>query len=145
MTQLKSTNPKDRIGITKVPLHLIPLTAQINQALAHLDGACKYGPYNWRDENVAASVYVAACLRHLQKWLNGREVDRDSGVHELGHATACLNIIMDAQASGKLVDDRPTPDKSPEQLDKAAEDVVRLLKRHGVYREPTPTLAKEQR
>lgn len=140
---MKSTNPKDRIGITKVPLHLLPLSALTQQALAHLDGALKYGPYNWRDENVAASVYVAACLRHLQKWLNGREKDRDSGVHELGHAIACLNILIDAQLSGKMVDDRPTPDGSPELLDAAAEDVVRLLKRHGQYKEPTPTLKEK--
>jgi len=139
--KLKSTNPKDRIGITKVPLHLCPLSGQIHEALALLDGACKYGLYNWRSENVAASVYVAACLRHVLKWYNGRDKDNCSGVHELGHAKACLSIVLDAEESDKLVDDRPPADRSPELLDKYADEVVRILTMHGKLEPVTPPLA----
>jgi hypothetical protein len=107
--ELKSTNPKDVIGVKKVPLHLIPGTAAAHQAMAHKNGAVKYGPYNWREEGVSASVYVAACMRHLMAWYDGEELARDSGVHHLGHAIACLNIILDSQEVGNLVDDRPKP------------------------------------
>ena len=108
--ELKSTNPKDSIGIKKVPLSLVPETALVFQALAHKDGAIKYGPANWRDEGVSARVYIDACRRHLAKWFDGsEEVADDSKVHHLGHAIACLNIILDAQCCGKLVDDRPRP------------------------------------
>lgn len=142
--KLKSTNPKDRIGITKVPLHFCPLSGQIHEALALLDGACKYGLYNWRHENVAASVYIAATLRHLLKWYNGRNNDHDSGVHELGHAKACLSIILDAQESDKLVDDRPPADSSPELLDKYASEVVRILTKHGKLEPRTPTIVEQE-
>lgn len=134
-----STNPKDRIGVTKVPLDLVPLSSQVVQALAHLDGACKYGPYNWRDESVAATVYVAACKRHVDKWLNGRDTDADSGVHELGHAIACLNIIVDAQVSGNLIDNRPKANPSPEMLDAAAGDVKAILRKYGKLKEAALT------
>lgn len=107
---LKSTNPKDAVGIKKVPLSLIPATAMVYQALAHKDGAIKYGPANWRTEGVSARVYIDACKRHLDKWFDGGEENAsDSGVHHLGHAVACLNIIMDSMVCGKLVDDRPVP------------------------------------
>jgi len=141
-SKMKSTNPKDRIGITKVPLHLCPLSGQIHEALALLDGACKYGLYNWRSENIAASVYVAACLRHVLKWYHGRNKDTDSGVHELGHAKACLAILLDAEESENFDDDRPLADASPELLDKYSDEVVRILTMHGKLEPVAPTLTE---
>jgi hypothetical protein len=145
MINEQSTNPKDRIGVTKAPLDLLPLVPQAHTSLALLDGACKYGMDNWREEKVAARVYVAACMRHLLKWLNGRNVDADNKtVHELGHAAACLFILMDAEACGNLIDDRIPANNSPEILDGMAADVVKILKRHGKYEEPTPKRSKMQ-
>jgi hypothetical protein len=46
-----------------------------------MNGAGKYGPYNWRDRAVRASIYVDACERHLNAWLDGAEDVTDSGVH----------------------------------------------------------------
>lgn len=107
----KSSNPKDVLARneSRVLLHLIPTPGLIPAALALMDGARKYGPYNWRDEGVGATTYVSAAERHLRAWLDGEEDAGDSGVHHLGHAIACLAIILDAQAVGNLVDDRPLP------------------------------------
>lgn len=104
-----AVNPKDAIGMSKVDMSLVPAPATIHEAHAMMDGARKYGPYNWRENAVQARIYVAAAMRHLQQWLNGEEVAEDSGAHHLGHARACLGIILDAQEAGKLVDDRPIP------------------------------------
>jgi hypothetical protein len=106
---VESTNPKDRLGKMKPPLHLIPPAANIFESMAMGDGARKYGPFNWRDKTVAAMVYVGACKRHLDAWVDREENARDSGVHHLGHARACLGIILDAMSIGKMVDDRPKP------------------------------------
>ena len=103
----KDTNPKDGIGATKLPLHLVPATALAVAALAHLDGATKYGAWNWRRAGVRASIYLDAVHRHLARWTNGETHDPDSGVHHLGHALACINILLDAEAAGMLTDDRP--------------------------------------
>jgi hypothetical protein len=171
-----TTNPKDRIGVTKPDLSLVPPSAIIEEARALEDGAGKYGPYNWRDKHVRARVYIAAAKRHMDSWLDGENHSRDtryvrltadeeflgshgllqgdvtrvadegsadvgdtltgfvdvvyvtSGVegtnelvllgpgqyetvrepvHHLGHARACLGIIIDAESIGALVDDRP--------------------------------------
>lgn len=102
------TNPKDRLGAKKVSLNLVPASSIIYQALAMEDGARKYGPYNWRENKVIASIYVAAAKRHLDAWYDSREeVASDSKRPHLGHALACLGIIVDALETGNLVDDRP--------------------------------------
>lgn len=104
-----STNPKDRIGATKPNLFLLPTTGILYGSLAMQDGARKYGPYNWREKKVQASIYLAAAMRHILSWQDGEENAKDSGVHHLGHALACLAILLDAQKNDVLKDDRPIP------------------------------------
>lgn len=104
-----TTNPKDLLGIKKPQLHLVPRSAIIRIAQAMADGARKYGPYNWREKAVRATVYQSAADRHLAAWLDGEDCATDSGFHHLAHAAACLAILIDAIETGNLVDDRPTP------------------------------------
>jgi hypothetical protein len=116
-------NPKSLQGAKKYSLRYLPLSANIavNQALE--DGAKKYGPANWREKGVAISVYVDAALRHLNQFYDGKQDNAaDSGAPNLGHAMACLAIIIDAMAEGSAIDDRPFP----------AKDTDALLKRPGV-------------
>jgi hypothetical protein len=105
----KPTNPKDAIGSGKLPLHLWPVTATVHGALALLDGAGKYGRTNYRAIGVRASIYFDAAVRHLNAWFEGEDCAPDSGVHHLGHALACIAVILDAEAAEKLTDDRMYP------------------------------------
>jgi hypothetical protein len=110
-------NPKAVQGAKKHTLRLLPLPAAIvvNQALE--DGVAKYGAANWRLTGVAASVYIDAAKRHIDQWYDGgQELAIDSLIHNLGHAMACLAIIVDAQHNDKLIDDRPTPCKDTDSL-----------------------------
>lgn len=102
----KLTNPKDLIGSDKMPLHLWPETATLFGAMALLEGALKYGRGNWRVAGVRASIYYDACRRHIDRWFEGEDNDPDSGLPHLAHALACLAILVDAKAAGKLNDDR---------------------------------------
>ncbi len=103
------TNPKDLIGQRKVQLHLVPSSVIVRVATAMMDGAKKYGPYNWRAKKVRATVYLSAAERHHRSWLDGETYAPDSGVHHLAHAAACYAIIIDAEDTGNLIDDRPLP------------------------------------
>lgn len=105
----EGANLKDRIGRSKPPLHLIPPAAEILEAIVMGLGARKYQPYNWRSSKVRATVYLAAAKRHLAQWLDGSDNDAESGVSHLAHARACLGVLLDAQATGNMVDDRPLP------------------------------------
>jgi hypothetical protein len=99
-------NPKDIIGSTKLPLHLWPATATMVGCLAMLDGALKYGRSNWRKASIRYSIYADAAKRHIDAAFEGEDVDPDSGLPHEGLALACLAIIVDAKAAGKLIDDR---------------------------------------
>lgn len=101
----RENNPKDLVGLTKLPLHLWPMTATAMGSIALLNGALKYGRANWRSVGVRASVYVDACQRHLSAWFEGHEADEE-GVPHLASALACLAILVDAQAAETLRDDR---------------------------------------
>jgi hypothetical protein len=100
-------NPKDLLGIKKVSISKFPAVAVLHGAHAMMNGADKYGPYNWRDKAVIASIYIDALIRHVLAWLEGEENATDSDAHHLGHALACAAILLDAQETGTLVDDRP--------------------------------------
>ena len=119
-----STNPKDAIGRTKPPIHLIPASALIHESMAFANGAVKYGPYNWRSAKVAATVYVAAAMRHLLSYMDGEDMARDSNVHHLAHARACLAILLDAAETGNLVDDRPWPGPAADLLERFTKGVL---------------------
>lgn len=131
MTSTKPTNPKDAIGSNKLPLHLWPDTASALGSLALLDGALKYGRGNFRAIGVRASIYVDAARRHLTAWFEGEDVDPDSGVPHLGHALACLAILVDADAAGKLNDDRQHPGGYRKLVDALTPHVERLKAMHA--------------
>lgn len=123
LTSYPDGNPKSLQGAKKYSLRYLPLSANIavNQALE--DGAKKYGPANWREKGVAISVYIDAALRHINQFYDGKQDNAsDSGAPNLGHAMACMAIIIDAMAEGSAIDDRPF----------AAKDTDALLKRPGV-------------
>ncbi len=103
----KDTNPKDAIAGTKVPLWLLSPIAKAKWALAMFSGMIKYGAWNWRRAGVRSSVYLSAAHRHLDAYESGEEVDPVDGTDHRANVMACMAILMDAEAAGKLNDDRP--------------------------------------
>lgn len=101
-------NPKDLLGILKLPLRLIPPPALAYLAQVMALGAKKYGPFNWRSNAVKQTVYLEAALRHILSVLDGEDVDPESGQPHEAHAMACMAILLDAKSTGNLIDDRPT-------------------------------------
>lgn len=130
-SELKESNPKSAFGDVKIPLHLWPGTATILGSLGLLDGALKYGRGNWKAVGVRASTYYDACGRHLNKWFEGEESDPDSGLPHLAHALACLAIIVDAEAAGKLEDDRNYKGGYVDMIGRLTPHVARLKALHA--------------
>lgn len=113
----KPSNPKDAFGSAKVPVGLAPDTALQEMALAFLEGATKYGRYNWRVVGVRASIYNDAMERHRMKWWNGQNRDPVTRVRELASVMACCAILIDSEICGVLNDDRPPMAPMGELLD----------------------------
>lgn len=103
----KPANPKDAAATGRVPLGLLSPIAKAHWALAQHCGRAKYGAWNWREAGARASIYLDAIGRHADGYLSGETHDPADGTHHLGNIMACCAILLEAEAAGKLVDDRP--------------------------------------
>ena len=133
---IKETNPKDAIGTGKVPFDLVPETGVALMALGHLEGALKYGAYNYRAAGIRISVYYAAARRHMAKFWGGEWEDPNTRVPHLASSMACHNIILDAWYCGKAVDDRPPAIFSMAELIDAQEEIIAHLR--GLFKDHDP-------
>lgn len=107
MTVKKETNPKDALGIKKVPLHCVPSAPLLEVGLAMMEGGRKYGAHNYRAIGVRASTYYDAAMRHLIAWWEGEDIDPDSGLHHVIKAAASLFVLRDSMFMKNYEDDRP--------------------------------------
>jgi hypothetical protein len=110
MNGYPDNNPKTAMGALKTPIDLCPPALERGAAEAFANGAAKYGAYNWREKMISASVYFAACKRHLDDWWDRIDLDDcapDSHVHHVKHAAACLAMILDVMGSPQFNDNRP--------------------------------------
>lgn len=102
-------NPKDRYGLAKVPLSMLPLPSLVLMAMAMKGGAIDYGPQNYRLEKVQGRIYLEAAFRHLLALLDGEDIDPKRGVHHGGFIMATVGIYLDAMVNGNLIDNRVLP------------------------------------
>lgn len=131
-SQAKDTNPKGIRSRHKVAPHLVPEIAVIELAEAFRDGALKYGPFNWRKDPVAATVYLDAAERHMMLYRAGQDTASDSGLSHLTHAMSNFAILLDAALNGTLIDDRnPSPGLAERLEEKLEEYKDKAETRHG--------------
>jgi hypothetical protein len=103
-------------------------------ALAHAEGARRYGPWNWRSNNVCATTYIGAIKRHMDAWQDGEDFDPDlPGVSHLAKIAACCNILMDAGHCGTLVDDRSKVPRANTEYVDAPVDGIRGFFKDGEF------------
>lgn len=107
LNSVKESNPKDAIGITKVPLSTLSMPVLFECGLGMMEGAIKYRRHNYRAIGVRASVYFDATMRHLGAWYEGEDIDPDSGLNHITKAITSLMVLRDAMIRDKMVDDRP--------------------------------------
>mgnify|MGYP000447941137 CR=1 FL=1 len=80
-------------GADKPPMGLIPQTA-LKEVAKVLDfGASKYSAHNWRNGFDHSRLYDAV-LRHVGAYIDGEDLDEDSGLSHIAHATCgCLMLL----------------------------------------------------
>lgn len=100
-------SPKKFFGSKKPSPHFIPPVAIIEESVVMALGAAKYGAFNWQDNPIDASTYYDAAMRHLMIWYAGEDLDEESRASHLAHVRACMAILIDSQASGIMIDNRP--------------------------------------
>lgn len=115
---MNGVNPKDAAGRRKPDLALIPGTALIYMATGFMDGATKYGPYNYRTTAVSMWTYLSPIVRHFLAFLDNQNFDPKTKVHHLAYVMANCGIILDASELGVMIDDRPAKGMSAELLER---------------------------
>lgn len=100
-------DPKGEAGAAKPGLGNISVVAQYYEGAVMAGGEIDYGPYNWCEHPMKASTYYEAILRHLNAWWTGEDMDPKSKLPHHAHIRASSGIILDQQAAGRMIDDRP--------------------------------------
>lgn len=68
-------------------------------------GAKKYAAHNWR-QGLARSRLLGAALRHVFAYLDGEDLDQESGLPHLHHASCCLMFASELHETHPKLDDR---------------------------------------
>ena len=89
----------------KTPLSLIPAESlrQVADVLAF--GAEKYGAHNWR-AGMDHTRYASAALRHIFAYIEGEDLDPESGKEHIAHAICGLMMLLESKTKGYGTDDR---------------------------------------
>ena len=132
--ETKDTNPKESIGIRKIPYSCVPDNVTAAVAVALLEGGIKYGRHNYRDAGVLASVYYDATRRHLGAYWEGEDIDPESGLPHVIKAIASLTVLADAMMNGMVDDDRP-PKVESGWMDELNRKVGELLDKYPERKE----------
>lgn len=68
-------------------------------------GARKYASHNWR-KGIQRSRLISACLRHIFAYLRGENLDPETGLLHLYHASCCLMFASELHFTKPETDDR---------------------------------------
>ena len=102
-TSEKSTGLKFDLDKTRVELLDAEWLEGVGQVLTF--GARKYAAHNWRG-GISYSRLLGACMRHLFAILRGDDLDAESGLPHVYHASCCLMFLSWMMNHRKDLDDR---------------------------------------
>ncbi len=141
---LKDSNPKDSIGIAKVPMSVLPAQVILELGLGLFEGDRKYGRSNYRVAGVRGSVYYDATMRHLMGWWEGQDIDPDSGLNHITKAITSLLVLRDAMINDMWTDDRP-PKINPDFISQYNLKAKEIIKKYPNPVKPYTELNKNEK
>ena len=89
----------------KPPLSMIPRVALEEEAKVFAFGAEKYGRDNFK-LGMEWTRVIDAALRHIYAFSSKEDNDKESFLKHLGHARACLAMLLYYEKYKKGIDDR---------------------------------------
>jgi len=119
----KKHNPKyieaqkrGKVDYSVIPWEVISMLAQ-----AMMEGANKYGRFNFLEDDIEARTYIGAISRHMfgdpstgsKGWANGEDIDEESGLPHTIKIMACCMLVEAAKMHGKLIDNRMETESKP--------------------------------
>ena len=89
----------------KPKMSLVPSAALLEVGKVMTFGCKKYGPHNWK-EGMDHSRLIDANLRHLMAYVDGEDIDPESGLSHLAHACANSLMLLESRLKEYGYDDR---------------------------------------
>lgn len=126
----KPTNPKDAVGIKKMPMSVLSMQVIGEMGVGMMEGALKYGRHNWRKTGVRASVYFDGGMRHFMDWFEGQDIDPASGLNHITKLLTDLHVLRDSMLQGNWVDDRPPRATQPDWLEQLNAKAAALINKY---------------
>lgn len=102
----------DKFDQDKVPLDLLSSTWLFGVGKVLGFGAKKYAAHNWR-KGISQSRLLGAALRHILAHIGGEDMDPESGLLHLHHASCCLMFASELYETRPDLDDRYKGFKKP--------------------------------
>lgn len=90
----------------KVPLSRVPWAGVDAMARAQAYGNRKYGDFENYRKGMEISRNLSCAIRHLRDFMNGQDLDAESGEDHLGHAMARIAFVIQNRHDGVGIDDR---------------------------------------
>jgi len=82
--------------LVKPKMHLLPPKALEGIAKIMTYGARKYSAFNYKSgKGLNWDRVYSACMRHLNAWNSGEDIDPESGENHLLHAGCCIMMLID--------------------------------------------------
>lgn len=108
-----------KFDVGKLRLDLLPILPMQGTAQVLTYGAVKYKDRNW-EVGIKYSRVYGAMQRHIMAWWAGEQLDPDTGLHHLHHASCCMMFLQEYEMRREKFrdfDDRPYthPEKSDEE------------------------------
>ena len=103
--QFKHTGTALKFDADKLPLNLLSTEAMNQTAAVLAFGAQKYAAHNWR-KGFVWSRPLAAAMRHLTAFNDGKDKDPESGLSHLAHAACCIMFLLEFEKTHPELDDR---------------------------------------
>lgn len=94
-----------KFDTTKPRMDLLDTSYLIGTANVLGFGAQKYAAHNWR-QGLEVSRLLAAAMRHITAYNDGQDVDEESGLSHLYHASCCLMFASWTAQNKPEFDDR---------------------------------------
>ncbi len=127
---MSATTMKDDKKDEKIQLELIPTGPLREIAKVLMHGVDKYELNDWR-KGLEWTRYYGSIQRHMMAWMDGEELDPDSGLPHLAHVATCAMFLLEYQRTNAGEDDRWKPHEllpyEQAHADKVAEVVAAIL------------------
>lgn len=106
MTNTTATAERHNEGKPRLSFNQLGREAQEAEARVWEFGAQKYAPGQWL-KGLPTMSSCDSLLRHLTKFMEGQDLDEETGLPHAAHLVTCAKILLNSFLTRPDLDDRP--------------------------------------